>query len=1828
MSKREIRNLNSTLNFQHSNITRSFRSQTDRETNFALYLEHRENRARKAKNTRSQRAYQRGDTAEANYKLKGYREVKNVLDSYLPALEDGGRFIINQDDRYYTLTLENYEDLSRQVNSKIEFEENEYAESGGDDYTESDMLTVDGMKSGGNFSISNPSERAGGGYYFRGGAYFPYLHDFDDDKLTETLFELGVFKTIETENYENNCLWLAFKSAGVNPTILQAMKFEFLRRTISRTSIEKIAENHNLYVEIRTDKDHNVIRYGDPITGFPVQIGSILDHYFHFCDTEFTSYSIENYDEVKDKDDWYRIKDKEDHKRDDRYMNSMNLLRTILKTNHVQKISISTHGIFKTQFYDKVNPTQFDTLEYPEKYSMPFHPKRDGGYELKLKEPINENRLDEIIEYVRSIEYGLLPDSRNTCTNKKLSAKQKENDKVRDILEFLYSLKGQLKDGFNEVEYYYKDDIGRLYAKGETTKMRSRSMQGCFSGLRAALIGLLGYDVDIENSLPVITTQWLQFLMNEKKIPEIVMEYFLDYVENRDEWLQKIMEYHECTRDQAKTIVLIVMFGGEPNFNHLKEMPKNQYRPHPKVRKLADELSEIRKIVVDSLEPDYKELCDLKRAEKNDENAYYRSVFAILTHEQEDKIMRVIREFFKAMEIEIYALIHDGLIVSQCNDELLENAVAQIQIETGYEIKLCEKPLHGLQDSDIKELEFTRDITPIDPEEMDTRIRGYVDYNTFIRELFRNEREIVLENRSETHLHGVKNYGDCPQLWNRADGDPWDIVLPGYDKRLPFKTEFKVTDVIGTLFLKNGNHKTFVRIDYKGFDEDRCIKDINSYVEKYPKAMNIKGWYESDLQKYMRTHDDDCDDDEPPEEEGKIEETKEEKEVKLREKIKTLKETIQLKEPRTLKRLEKKVRRLKLGLMEECKLLARSRPVIANIFFDFEATTKMIHDPEQLIAKCKDQILKTTRQPEKILSKIADKMKAKKLDKESEAKLYMQECPHVAYQVCFSELNEEEIHEYDSDLCAKKMLDYLVETYGCEMDPVDKADSNDVPVIRLLAHNVTYDLSFLFQYLSRSNYIERGTSIVCGRARYYRFGHEREEGTRKNFPNGDLVTWMQTEGADIYYNDGEKGHGRQQHRGVFEKAIRLVKQHEEYLTAYSDFKKIKGIGKVISGIVQCADFGEFLPTPAFCYDKCVDIRFSDTYKTIPMSLSEFGKSLTKDDQAKEVMPYDLFTHDFVARGGIATLEELKAAPNFKDHNELFENLVSWECTVEENGIIKYDMLKYSRIYCRADVAVLKKGFKVFRDTCLDQFDIDLFHYPTISSLGDCYLTEQGCYIGVHKLAAHVQRFIAQCSVGGRVMCAENIPVRKDKIKKTWDIEEAKEEMYEAFDYKRQKVPHSSLADFDGISLYPTSMERIPGFLKGAPKIWDESIGTNVKSLNRSADGYFLKIKVNTVGRKYRFPITRLKTETGNNWTNDLEDQEIFVDRFTLEDLERFSKITYTIIQGYYFNQGRNDRIQTVIRKLFDMRLKYKAEKNDACQLCIKLLMNSCYGVTGLKPIETDIRYVKEGEPKDNFIDTHFNRIKFFVQMNNNEWRFELYKEIDTHYNRQHVACEVLSVSKNIMNEVMCLAEDLGCLIHYTDTDSMHMDNDFVCCLEPKQKQIELSLCTNEEEEAAVNLKFDNMCILGKAFKEKYGRNLIGKDMGQFHTDFDFKSSFQTVDGKLVECEKKANGDITATRSIFLGKKSYIDLLEDDDGDSNIFHIRLKGIPIKCIMHKVNTDYNGDAFKMFNDLFQGEVVEFDMSAGGNVMFKVNKNHTMSTVAMKRKIKFVNNQVIEI
>eukprot|EP00965_Chrysotila_dentata_P035025 1165511-Pleurochrysis_carterae.AAC.1 len=93
--------------------------------------------------------------------------------------------------------------------------------------------------------------------------------------------------------------------------------------------------------------------------------------------------------------------------------------------------------------------------------------------------------------------------------------------------------------------------------------------------------------------------------------------------------------------------------------------------------------------------------------------------------------------------------------------------------------------------------------------------------------------------------------------------------------------------------------------------------------------------------------------------------------------------------------------------------------------------------------------------------------------------------------------------------------------------------------------------------------------------------------------------------------------------------------------------------------------------------------------------------------------------------------------------------------------------------------------------------MDVNAYVTISSLGDAYLCERGCYEGVYELSGVVQRFISEATVGGRTMTAHNT-----RHKHTSD--------------------QQPLADYDANSLYPSAMIRLPrGLPVGAPKIWEK-----------------------------------------------------------------------------------------------------------------------------------------------------------------------------------------------------------------------------------------------------------------------------------------------------------------------------------------------------------------------------------------------------------------------
>tara|TARA_Y100000114_G_scaffold56845_2_gene52030 strand:+ start:2636 stop:6244 length:3609 start_codon:yes stop_codon:yes gene_type:complete len=567
-----------------------------------------------------------------------------------------------------------------------------------------------------------------------------------------------------------------------------------------------------------------------------------------------------------------------------------------------------------------------------------------------------------------------------------------------------------------------------------------------------------------------------------------------------------------------------------------------------------------------------------------------------------------------------------------------------------------------------------------------------------------------------------------------------------------------------------------------------------------------------------------------------------------------------------------------------------------------------------------------------------------------------------------------------------------------------------------------------------------------------------------------------------------------------------------------------------------------------------DFEFKDSYKLITMPLRKFG-SCFKLEQEKEVFPYCLYNNYKNLVEGYVPVE--KAKKELGEKYSLFLDNVRRLKMVKHNdaGVEMFHMMDYAKYYCEKDCEVLMNGYNTFRKWCLEDeiIQIDVNCVWTIASLANKVLMKHGCFEDVYQVGGRVRHFLQKCVVGGRCCTRDN---------KKWKVED-------------------KIADLDAVSLYPSAFYRMKGFLKGKPKVIPDA-NCNDDFINKQ-DGYFIKVKITKVGKKYHIPcMSYVDSKTGiRNWTNEMVGKICYIDKTTLEDWKRFQEIEYDILCGYYYNNGRNSTINHVIKELFDIRLKKKKEKNPI-QVVYKLIMNSAYGKTILKPIATDEKVIYGESEMKKYLDRHYNSIIEYYRIfdyrtkNNNKIKpkyiFKIQKDIMEHFNNAPVGIECLSMSKRIMFEPMCLAEDMGINIYITDTDSMHIE-------------------------------YDKVPDLVKEFKKKYGRDLEGKKLGQLHIDFD-------LDG--------CSGEISSKKSIYLGKKCYIDIIEGENDKGEMVeghHIRMKGVPNSTLYYTANQytkngEDNDKLWNMYERLFNGERIGFDLLEGGNrVNFKFNGDFTI-------------------
>ena len=125
--------------------------------------------------------------------------------------------------------------------------------------------------------------------------------------------------------------------------------------------------------------------------------------------------------------------------------------------------------------------------------------------------------------------------------------------------------------------------------------------------------------------------------------------------------------------------------------------------------------------------------------------------------------------------------------------------------------------------------------------------------------------------------------------------------------------------------------------------------------------------------------------------------------------------------------------------------------------------------------------------------------------------------------------------------------------------------------------------------------------------------------------------------------------------------------------------------------------------------------------------------------------------------------------------------------------------------------------------------------------------------------------------------------------------------------------------------------------------------------------------------------------------------------------------------------------------------------------------------------------------------------------------------------------------------------------------------------------------------------------------------MVGENLSNSHVDFELKD---------------ATSETYAVESLFLGKKTYIDILEwtDKYGKTiNSKHIRMKGIPTPCIKYYAE-QHNTTVLDIYKKLHNNEVIKFDLTNDGNkFVCRNNKDHTISNVTyFTRKCQYIRNE----
>ena len=758
--------------------------------------------------------------------------------------------------------------------------------------------------------------------------------------------------------------------------------------------------------------------------------------------------------------------------------------------------------------------------------------------------------------------------------------------------------------------------------------------------------------------------------------------------------------------------------------------------------------------------------------------------------------------------------------------------------------------------------------------------------------------------------------------------------------------------------------------------------------------------------------------------------------------------------------------------------------------------------------------------------------------------------------------------------CARQFLKKVGYFWFSHGMPVRKRRMVELPIVVLYAHNLAYDCTFLKPFLTDRKVIEQGGRVYRVEGTYTYFRNKTPYKIRIALQ--DTLCLFQTSlrnvGRDYIWGEEAKTIKKE----VFPYNWYIFENFKKHQSGWVSVEEIKRSFKD-----EPEKYKEFIRTLYF-FDGikgCDKFEISRTEVKEPIGETSWNATAKKHNKVMKI-EYSVGNSWYYPPN------------NWND---------TWN-TEYEDFIMKFNYKEYAKFYCDQDVRVLARAFYNLRQLYLGNqlegsaihgnlpFSIDILDKITASGIAfDWFLDtvvggrnnpiDEACWPDEQE-TEDIRRDVCIDHPRMQSKSIEKL-VQEERSKRYLErIEERREEFIhkcngpiraiilmanrggrcmtrdnDKWYYSAAKHNGVKLQDYDAVSLYPSAMRRL-WLSTGRIKVFNPRKTLSqedflqkwlrsdiyVNPEKKWTDAVLHVTKLNS-RRKLHFPVLCLRNPADglNEWRNfDNEAVDTWINAIDLENFIEFQQGEFEWDSAIYWDQTRDLLIQKQIQALFDFRKANKEEDNyHPIEKVAKTMMNSISGKSITKIHKTENRYLNYNKfdntcyyPK--WITENAYRVKSLEICAGNEIKAKIYSR-DFGYALPIFGQDVFAMARKIIQPIFNIAEDLEQehpemtpSTFYTDTDSLHIREDMLVLVEERYKQI-------------------------------YKKELKGKNLGEFHIDFD------PVAGHRV---------LGAIESYFCAKKIYVDRLLLDNGEHS-FHKRMKGVPNDLINwdHYVNI-FNG------------------------------------------------------